>query len=290
MHSTKQPLSFSAVVTHRFHRRIAFLIVALVALSGGSERRERTISVPCASLGRTLKATVVVPSGYDSDSLRYPVIYLLHGYGGNSRTLPRVVPLAAYADTFRIIFVCPDGNANSWYLDSPVKRESRFRTHILEEVIPAVDSLLRTDTLARAIIGTSMGGHGALTLLCEAPHLFDGAGSISGILDLTAFPEEWEVKDLLGSLAKNRDRWMRHSFHYTMERLVGRGKTIIIDCGTEDFAIGVNRRAHERLDSLGIAHHYFERPGGHTFQYVQLVLKEHIGLLARTFADNRLRR
>ena len=48
-----------------------------------------------------------------------PVIYLLHGFGGNAKTLIGIRPeLPQIADEKGIIFVCPDGK-NSWYWDSP---------------------------------------------------------------------------------------------------------------------------------------------------------------------------
>jgi len=89
-------------------------------------------------------------------------VYLLHGYSGDYLTWTRVAPLDEYADRYHVVFVCPDGNFNSWYMDSPVRADSKFESYIVDDVVPFIDKNYRTWAQARgrAIIGSSMGGHG----------------------------------------------------------------------------------------------------------------------------------
>lgn len=244
------------------------------------------VHIPNKDLQKDLKASVFLPKKYHSTDKKFPVIYLLHGYSGNHRSWPKIVPLQKYADSLCIIFVCPDGNYDSWYLDSPVKIKSRFESYIIEAVIPFINQNYRviTEAQGRAISGSSMGGHGALTIFCKHLDLFCAASSISGILDLTFFAENWNIKNVLGEMNNNHTVWAQHSFTGTMTHLQETQKPLLIDCGLSDFALDVNRKAHKKLDSLNISHQYYERPGTHSHTYIQRVFKDHIDFLSKALS------
>jgi S-formylglutathione hydrolase FrmB len=231
---------------------------------------------------KNFNATIITPKEYKSCNKRFSTIYLLHGYSGDYATWARISPLDEYADSFHVVFVCPDGNYNSWYIDSPVKTASKFETYIAKEVVAFVDSVFRTWASAsgRAIIGSSMGGHGATTLLARHPDLFCGAGSISGIMDLTEFPGEWDMAEVLGNYGQNAAQWSDNSFFFLLEKLAGKNKTIILDCGTSDFALPGNRKTHQKLLALGIPHEYYERQGSHSPLYARKVLGFHVKYLS----------
>lgn len=262
----------------KFFCRIALSLVLFISLVIAATD---VITVPSVVMKKSFKACVVTPKAYTSGN-RYSVVYLLHGYSGNYSTWPDIAPLEAHADSFRIIVVCPDGNYNSWYVDSPVRKNSAFATYVIKEVIPFIDGHFRTwaNPRGRAIIGSSMGGHGALTLCTMHPDIFYGAGSISGIMDLTEFPGEWDIAAVLGPYDHNQAVWMSYSFVGMAANLTGKNKAIILDCGTSDFALPGNRRAHEILQKLDIAHEYIEHPGGHTPSYSAA----EIGYLLRSFS------
>jgi S-formylglutathione hydrolase FrmB len=240
------------------------------------------VAIPSLAMKKSFKACVVTPKEYASGK-RYSVVYLLHGYSGNYSTWSRIAPLEAYSDSFRIILVCPDGNYNSWYLDSPIKKNSAFATYIVKEVIPCIDQRYRTwpDAKGRAIVGSSMGGHGALTLLAMHPDVFCGAGSISGIMDLTEFPGEWDIASVLGPFDRDQRSWQLHSFVGMAENLNGKNRAIILDCGASDFALPGNRKAHELLQKLKIPHEYLERPGSHTLSYSAGCVAYHLGYFSK---------
>lgn len=259
---------------------ISILFLSFITLPAATVKN---ISIVHTALQKPLPAIVVLPDSYDSTRNKFPVIYLLHGYSGDYSIFSKIVNLEHYSDSFAIIIVCPDGQYNSWYVDSPLQSKSKFETYIIHDVIGFTDLHYRTIASGggRAIIGSSMGGHGALTLLARHPEMFASAGSISGILDLTAFPGNWDIKDVLGEYESHKDIWKKHSFMYLMKNLVNRKLGIIIDCGTSDFALEVNRAAHAKLDSLKILHDYHERPGDHSHRYVQKVLEDHIAYCVR---------
>ncbi len=241
------------------------------------------VTIPGNNHKKKHKAFIVLPHNYHFCQKKYPVIYLLHGYGGNHKSWSRIVPLKKYADSLQLIIVCPDGDYDSWYIDSPVRDNYRYESFIIMKVIPFVDSNYRVirNPKGRAICGSSMGGHGALTILCKNPDLFCAASSISGILDLTQFPSNWNIRNVLGSFDENGKLWAEHSFLFTLKELNSSKKPVYIDCGLSDFALKTNREAHSKLDSLKIYHEYSENPGDHSHTYIKKRFSEHLKFLTR---------
>lgn len=258
---------------------MAHLALVLTVHAGHS----KTVSVKSPSMDRAIKATIVFPDSYRENKKLYSTIYLLHGYRGNHATWPRIVPLREYADRYQVLFVCPDGNVNSWYIDSPRKEDSRFSTFVARELPSFVEENFRAhrSEKGRALLGSSMGGHGALTILADYPEHFRGAGSISGIIDLTQFSSKWDIQAVLGSYDEHQQDWEKHSFLGKAASLIDRDKDISIGCGTEDFALEGNRKAHEVLLRYGIPHDYYERPGDHETNYVKRNAAYHIMFLQR---------
>src|SRR5215203_1143489 len=122
-----------------------------------------TVVIYSNAMRKEFKCVVIRPAGYEKEKQRFPVIYLLHGLGGNYANWIKKVPvLKQQADKYRFLIVCPDGNNDSWYLDSPVDTTIKFETYIGEEVPQYIDKHFKTlkDRRARGITGLSMGGHG----------------------------------------------------------------------------------------------------------------------------------
>src|ERR1019366_1382110 len=80
-----------------------------------------TIRVHSTAMNKDIKCVLIRPSHAAAPSARWPVIYLLHGYGGSYAQWPETAPqLQQEADEWGILFVCPDGGVDSWNFDSPV--------------------------------------------------------------------------------------------------------------------------------------------------------------------------
>jgi S-formylglutathione hydrolase FrmB len=241
------------------------------------------VPVPSKAMQKRVKCTIVLPASYDQDTLkRFPVMYLLHGYSGDNLTLVKVLPLAQWADSFQTVFICIDGDYSSWYLDSPVKKGSLYETFIVNELMPWVDARVhvRASREGRAIAGTSMGGQGALAIIARHPDLFCAAGGISGVYDLTEFPNQWGIESVLGPLESNRQRWRDNSFVNLAPRLAGKDAALMLITGSQDFSLNGNRGAHEMLREHGIAHEYREYPGDHTYHFVKAHGRELVAFLA----------
>lgn len=149
-----------------------------------------TLDVPSASMNRTLRAAVVLPTPYKKAKQPFPVLYLLHGGSGSFRDwltkTPDKMLLHQLADQYNLIIVTPDGDPTSYYFDSPLVKTSQFETFISKELIDKIDNTYRTirDRKGRIIAGLSMGGHGAMFIAARHPDLYAAAGSMSGVMDI----------------------------------------------------------------------------------------------------------
>lgn len=223
-----------------------------------------------SKMGHDLKNVVILPKSYAEGNTRYPVVYLLHGCGGNYASWITIKPeLPQLASQYNLIIVCPDGLINSWYWNSPLNKDMQFEDYISDEVIRYTDSHYRTiaDRSARAISGLSMGGHGAMWNAIRHRDVFGAVGSTSGGLDIRPFPTNWKMQNQLGEFAANKKRWDEHTVINLIPSLKDGDLAIIIDCGVDDFFLEVNRRAHQSLLDHNIKHDYIERPGAHNNAY-----------------------
>lgn len=227
-----------------------------------------TLVVKSVAVGRDVKVLAIIPNQTDKTTC-YPVVYLLHGYGGNAESWIKTKPnLTEIADKMGIIFICPDGG-NSWYMDSPVRANSRYETFIIKELVPYVDANLNSvkERKGRAITGNSMGGYGAITLAIKHKDLFGAVGSTSGGLDIRPFPKNWELDSLLGDQSKDKETWNSYTPINMIESICNGDLAIVIDCGYGDFFFDVNNAFHNKLLARGIMHDYYVRSGEHTHSY-----------------------
>ena len=230
--------------------------------------RVDTLQIKSKKMDRCIEALVVLPKLPESGE-RIPVLYLLHGYGGDARSWLTMKPeLKEMADRDHVLIVCPDGE-NSWYWDSPLKADSQFETFVSQELVHYVDTHYPTlrKREARAITGLSMGGHGGLWLSIRHQDVFGAAGSMSGGVDIRPFPEKWEMKKQLGEESANPTRWDAHTVMTQLDKLKNGALAITFDCGSEDFFFGVNCKLHEELMNRGIYHDFVIRPGVHNWLY-----------------------
>ncbi len=139
---------------------------------------------------------VLLPPSYDaSPTRRYPVVLLLAGFGSNGwqlafnrsawqTPLPERLGAAMRAGRVReAIVVAPDcfsRYGGSQYVDSPAT--GRYQSYVCDELVPFVDGALRTIPRreARAVIGKSSGGYGAVVMAMQRPDVVTAVGSHAG--------------------------------------------------------------------------------------------------------------
>ncbi|GEO02802.1 esterase [Adhaeribacter aerolatus] len=272
-----------------------------LAFSGFAARVD-TLEIKSAALAKTSRAGVVLPDSYRKSKATYPVLYLLHGGRGNYRDWLSKTPdkqlVHRLADQYGIIIVTPDAGFSSYYIDSPVDKNSQYETFITHDLLAQVDKSYRTipSRNGRIITGLSMGGHGALYLATRHPELFCAAGSMSGALDLNTaswnLPAE-NLTEINGRLEKifgprnaTPNFYAANSVVNLAEKIRTNKLALIIDCGVDDFLIQPNRELHRRLVYNKTPHDYTERPGGHTWEYWENALPYHLVFFAKVWREN----
>jgi len=225
--------------------------------------------IAASQMAQSHAVSIVLPDSYSQADMRYPVLYLLHGHGGDYQNWVTETAVAALADKYNIIVVTPDGNTDKWYTDSPVNKQSRYRSYIAHDVVNYIDQHYRTIATAagRGISGLSMGGYGALHIGLQHPELFGALGSTSGGVDPRDFAGRWGLNEVLGDPTKHADNWQAAAIVNQISILKQHGQLLYLDCGSDDFFIEVNRQLHQTLRTNNISHHYAEWPGSHNWDY-----------------------
>ena len=251
-------------------KSILLVSLLLLWLLPSQAARVDTLMVKSPSMNKEIQVIVVTPDkAMGEKAVACPVLYLLHGHGGNAKTWIQIKPnLPQIADEKGIIFVCPDGK-DSWYWDSPKNPAFRYETFVSSELVKYIDENYKTitDRKGRAITGLSMGGHGGLWLGIRHKDTFGAAGSTSGGVDIRPFPQNWGMPKQLGEFVSNRKVWDEHTVVNQLDKISNGDLALIIDCGEGDFFLNVNKDLHARLLALKIDHDFITRPGAHNGQY-----------------------
>jgi S-formylglutathione hydrolase FrmB len=267
--------------------RVFWLVLTLLFTSPVWAFQSRVVTIPSAAMRQSFDATIVLPDDYarGSHTRRYPVIYVLHGSGGDYTDWTSNSRIGRLADRYHVILVMPDGGHESWYIDSPFDPHSRYETYVGTEVVGWVDAHLRTIAAkqGRAITGLSMGGFGALRIALDRPETFGAAGSISGAVDPRACEDEPGMDRVFGDPARHAAFWSSNAIIANARDFERDHIDLTIDCGVSDGFVKSNRTLHERLIELGVPHDYAERTGGHTWAYWSNAIRYQVLFFANAF-------
>lgn len=270
--------------------RAFWLILTLLFTNPAWAFQSRVVAIPSAAMHKSFEATVVLPDQYirGKEATRFPVVYLLHGSGGDYTDWTTNSHIARLADRYHVILVMPDGGHESWYIDSPVDPHSRYETYVGAEVVAYIDSHFRTIAArqSRAITGLSMGGFGALHIALDRPDAFGAAGSISGAVDPRGCEDEPGINEVFGDPARHAAFWNSKAIVENARSFENAHIALTIDCGVNDSFVTSNRTLHERLVELGVPHDYAERPGGHTWKYWANAIQYQVLFFATSFKRN----
>ncbi|HSP62330.1 MAG TPA: alpha/beta hydrolase family protein [Pyrinomonadaceae bacterium] len=260
----------------------------------GSVPAVETVQFQSKLVNTTLPYNVILPPDYRaSGTTRYPVLYLLHGFGAHFSEWVTRSNVADYVARYRMIVVMPEGN-NGWYTDSAGVATDRYESYILKELIPDVQKRYHTieARYGRAIAGLSMGGYGALKFGLKSPDTFAFVGSLSGALGATTATEN-DLKDLkslhdsvfavfgpVGSETRKANDIYEIARGLSATRVAGL-PYIYLDCGTEDFLFSLNQQFAALLREKKIPHEYRELPGDHNWAYWDKQVPEVLQLAAQ---------
>jgi len=251
------------------------------------------------TVGGPVGYSLYLPPGYENNPhARYPVIYWLHGMGGDPRrggTFVRMLDEAIRAGIApAAIAVLPNGGPAGFYCDWP-GGQWPIETVIIDELIPHVDATYRTiaGREGRAIEGQSMGGFGAAHLGFKYPDLF-GTISISAgaLIDFSAPGRSDDVRrKRVFDTVWGGDAERCHADNPTTLARANadrvRGRTLVRSfCGDQDSLLGLNDRFHELLQALEIEHEYTIVPGAaHPYdEKIERLGLGHFGFFREAFA------
>jgi S-formylglutathione hydrolase FrmB len=262
-----------------------FLCLSILFSLGLQAATVEVVRIPSAKMDKAIPATVILPDAYAEGDERFPVTYLLHGAGGSHAGWNARTDIAALADAHRMLIVCPDGGHTSWYFDSPIDPAYQYETHVAVECVQYIDAHYRTraERNARAICGLSMGGHGALFLAIRHRETFSTSVVLSGGVDIRPFPDNWGIKLRLGPISTHAQHWDEYTVINQAKQLQDTELNIVLDCGRNDFFLGVNRALHLQLLEDGISHLYEEHAGGHNWAYWNAAIARQIPYIATQF-------
>ncbi|ERM81490.1 hypothetical protein P872_10240 [Rhodonellum psychrophilum GCM71 = DSM 17998] len=211
------------------------------------------------TVGVSRKALVYTPPGY-SESKQYPVLYLLHGIGGDEKEWlnggnPQVILDNLQADKKMepMIVVMPNGRAmkddraiGNIMDPEKVQAFATFEKDLLHDLIPFIEkkySVIK-DRESRAIAGLSMGGGQSLNFGLGNLDQFAWVGGFS------AAPNTKEPEILLPNPSEAKEKL----------------KLLWISCGDADNLIRFSERTHQYLLKNDVPHMYSIEPGAHDFK------------------------
>jgi enterochelin esterase family protein len=218
---------------------------------------------------------VYTPPGYlEQPTLKYPVLYLLHGSGDNDSHWMHIGRANVIADNLLAdrrmtptIIVMPDGHAPVPPIENEDRTAQRGRAtaacerDLLEAVIPLIERSYRvyTDPQHRAIAGLSMGGNQSLVVGLGNTDRFAYAGSFSsGVRE----PETTLARFLDAPDTANRQL-----------------KLLWIGIGEDDGAVESNLKLHDLLASRRLEHVWRLTDGNHSWPVWRRYLNEVLPLL-----------
>ena len=211
------------------------------------------------TVGAIRKALIYTPPGYSKDK-KYPVLYLLHGIGGDEKEWlnggqPQVILDNLYAENKvePMIVIMPNGRAmkddratgNIMAADK-VQAFANFEQDLIKDLIPYIEKNFPVikDAEHRAIAGLSMGGGQSLNFGLGNLDKFAWVGGFSSA------PNTKKPEELVPDPAKAKQQL----------------KLLWISCGDKDGLIGFSQRTHNYLVTNNIPHIYYVDHGYHDFK------------------------
>ncbi|MDX8339410.1 alpha/beta hydrolase-fold protein [Draconibacterium sp. IB214405] len=224
------------------------------------------------SLDLTRRMYVYTPPGYEDSKENYPVLYLLHGGGGDedawtSLGLANYIldNLIAEGKAKPMIVVMTNGNPNQKAAITEIQPEptengliiatDQFPVSLVNDVIPYVESHFKViaNSSNRAIAGLSMGCLHTQLASMNNPTLF----KYMGLFSLGLHPDDNNLKEIMKPLIAAYDK--------NLKTLQKNYELFYVACGTEDFVYEGVQNLRKKLDDNDFEYIYNETGGGHTW-------------------------
>lgn len=235
---------------------------------------------------------VYVPYGYDKNDkkTKYPVLYLLHGGGGDEdawstlgRTAQIMDNLIAAGKAVPMLVVMPNGNPNQYAaqtLGIPTNPNTKSYnsgfdnyTSLVNDIVPFIEKnyKVKADRAHRSVAGLSMGGGQSFYIAFRNTDKFASVGIFSsGLIGASA----------IGSAPFDGEKEMPGI--YNTPSKYNKFDLIYLSCGEQDNRITGMKEFYDKLNSLGYKGLFYESyPGNHEWKvwrrnlssYVQKIFK-----------------
>ena len=249
----------------------------------------RDITFHSCSLNREMPYRILMPAAIPPGT-KLPVVYLLHGGGGNFRDWSNDSDIARFAE-HDLILVMPDAD-ESYYTNSAEHPQDRYEDYVAHDLIWDVESRfpVTTGRAKRAIAGLSMGGFGAVKLALKHPELFCFAGGLSSALDVPGRPFSFrrihQYRHYASIFGPPGSATRRENDPFVLARSADPAKTpyLFLTCGDEEGLLPTNRSFAQLLEERGFKCEFHVVPGGHSWSQwnarlndLFLSLKQHLG-------------
>lgn len=249
-----------------------------------------------ATLGRDWDYNLYTPTGYAPATTRYPVLYLLHGFGNTRDEWVDKGGIAALADrliaagTIPPCLIVMPSAGESWYLDSAEAMETAFIRDLLPEIEAHRGGM--AERHGRLIAGVSMGGYGALRFALRYPGMFAAAGLLSpAIYDPLPPPNSASRRSaaFMAAGAFDPALWQRYNYPSLLPKFRAAGRTIplYVVAGADD-ELHIGGHVNE-LSRIWTTRHwpgtFLVLPGKHDFVMWRRVMPDVLGFLFRHLDD-----
>lgn len=254
-------------------------------------------------LGKPVRYNIYLPEDYHTSTMKYPVLYLLHGYSDDETGWTQLGQVKRIADEMvrnheaaQMVIVMPDGGV-SWYVNG-TDGGDRYEDFFIQELMPHIEReyKVREGRQFSGVAGLSMGGYGALMLSLRHPDRFSSAGILSSgvftdeeILEMGQTQWDRLLGEPFGKGLSGQDRLDGNYRHYSPEKMIAeykekKGKVrLYIDCGDDDFLILGNMNLHAMMIREEVPHEFRVRDGAHTWTYWRSGLRSILPFMSEGF-------
>lgn len=260
------------------------------------------ITIPWMSdaLKREKRISLLVPADQHLKHKEYPVLILLHGYGGNRQTWTARTQLVEYLRGRNLLVVIPE-SGRRWFIND--HNGFRYEDYLINEVVPFIRQKFNVveDRHGWAIGGFSMGGASALIQALRHPHLFSvvvsHAGAFEGPLrrgdpysDMRLNPNfpmpSTEIHERVWGPCGSPTRRFYNPYLMIKSRRADMSLWVYADVGADDYEriVQMNRSTTVALRAAQIEVEYQEREGAHDFEFLNKALPFSLDFVMRRFS------
>ncbi|HLJ26675.1 MAG TPA: alpha/beta hydrolase family protein [Candidatus Angelobacter sp.] len=277
-------------------RNLAFflLIVSIHAVAAG---RVECGSVNSKYMPNAVAYCALLPPSYDAQPARkFPVLYFLHGLGGDQSFLVASGGWNLFEDAWEqkqiteFVVITPQADS-SFYINAKSGR-ARYEDFFVRDFMPQMEKhfhLLGTRA-GRAIGGVSMGGYGALRFAFKYPQMFIAviAHMPALLQQLPRGTAEAGLTPYLGpSFGRPLDEayWKANTPFVFAQTAVLHGLKIYVDCGDQDdFGFDAGTKELDKLlTARHVPHTAHIYPGRHSWQFVAQHLEDSLKVVSDAF-------